>query len=51
MCIRDSSNGDRLVTIKNDILADAKNISAGDELLVWYKAMTLSCLLYTSRCV
>ena len=36
------SNGDRLVTIKNDILADAKNISAGDELLVWYKAMTLS---------
>lgn len=36
------SNGDRLVTINNDILADAKNINIGDELLVWYKAMTLS---------
>ncbi len=36
------TNGDRLVTITSDVLVNAKNIKVGDELLVWYRMMTMS---------
>ena len=36
------TNNDRLVTVRTDVLANAKDIAVGDELIVWYKAMTLS---------
>lgn len=36
------TNSDRLITINPEILAGAVEIQEGSELLVWYKAMTLS---------
>lgn len=36
------TNGDRLVTITSDVLETAKNIKVGDDLLVWYRMMTMS---------
>lgn len=36
------SNGDRLVTIRSETLAEIGDVKAGSELLVWYQMMTLS---------